>query len=431
MKRLGVKSLLSIILVVSLLVPTIVAASNNSNVSIKYVYFEDASGNMVFVDYEDAIKQGVDGDLILYNAIKEYVGDAEEKGRAIFIETSNGKILDYKKALIDNLFQLKDILGKAEYEIEGPIEYSHVLKVIDGEARIVPVEEEDEDVVYIVEIFPVEGITVEIGTPENEAISKLPKTTKIVDSEGRRHIVFLSWRIEEYNPDVEGDYTAIATFQLPEGIENKNKLELIVTTTVTVEKAAEEEEGFPEEVDTVFVGESDITKKTYANINIKEEYVERVKGVYVDNKLAMQIEDAPYQWRMEVEEGTSVEDLKGRIRVELEDAPPVDDPEDPEEPEEEPHIIASYHPSIIPNFGFVTVEVENLQDAAMFSVVYQLADNEDGTANIRETDKANIGEQVGLIFYKPDLYDTIDIKIFDAEENLIYTFQDVRPQIIN
>ena len=97
MKRLGVKSLLSIILVVSLLVPTIVAASNNSNVSIKYVYFEDASGNMVFVDYEDAIKQGVDGDLILYNAIKEYVGDAEEKGRAIFIETSNGKILDYKR----------------------------------------------------------------------------------------------------------------------------------------------------------------------------------------------------------------------------------------------------------------------------------------------------------------------------------------------
>jgi len=99
---------------------------------------------------------------------------------------------------------------------------------------------------------------------------------------------------------------------------------------------------------------------------------------------------------------------------------PVDD-----EPEPEPEIIATYHPSFIPTFGFVTVQVSNLEGAAKFSVVYHLSDNPDGTPNIRETDIVDIDQQAGLIFYDPNQYDTVDIKIFDAEENLIYTFTNV------
>ena len=96
-----------------------------------------------------------------------------------------------------------------------------------------------------------------------------------------------------------------------------------------------------------------------------------------------------------------------------------------EEPEPEPEIIATYHPSFIPTFGFVTVQVNNLEGAAKFSVVYHLSDNPDGTPNIRETDIVDIDQQAGLIFYDPNQYDTVDIKIFDAEENLIYTFTNV------
>ncbi|HHV46844.1 MAG TPA: hypothetical protein GXX53_08145 [Tissierellia bacterium] len=96
-----------------------------------------------------------------------------------------------------------------------------------------------------------------------------------------------------------------------------------------------------------------------------------------------------------------------------------------EEPEPEPEIIATYHPSFIPTFGFVTVQVNNLEGAAKFSVVYHLSDNPDGTPNIRETDIVDIDQQAGLIFYDPNQYNTVDIKIFDAEENLIYTFTNV------
>jgi len=96
-----------------------------------------------------------------------------------------------------------------------------------------------------------------------------------------------------------------------------------------------------------------------------------------------------------------------------------------EEPVPEPEIIATYHPSFIPTFGFVTVQVNNLEGAAKFSVVYHLSDNPDGTPNIRETDIVDIDQQAGLIFYDPNQYNTVDIKIFDAEENLIYTFTNV------
>ncbi|SDW03695.1 hypothetical protein [Tepidimicrobium xylanilyticum] len=421
MKKLGFKSLISIILILSLMIPTVIFASTNTDVTIKNVYFQDENGNMVFVDYARAIQDAMDGDYILYNAIKEYVGIAEEKGRPLFIETNTGLILDYKTALIDNLFRFEDIIGNSKYQVAGPIAYTHILKKVDGVARIVEVEEEeDEEAVDIVRIDPVDGIIVEIGTSLEVAISRLPKRTTILDSIGRIHTVDLYWTIKDYNPNVEGDYTAIGTFELPEGIENNRGLDLEVRTTVTVEKTEEEEE-FPEEVESVTVGKSSITEKTYANINIMPEYVDKVEGVYVDGSPATQIEDAPFQWRIQVADGTNSDDLKGKIRVELVDAPVKD-----------PLIRATFHPhSMLPTFGYVTVVVENLEDASKFSVVYHLSDNEDGTQNIVETTIFNIGEQAGLIFYDSNQYDTVDIKIYDVEENLIYTFYDVHLVRVN
>ena len=75
---------------------------------------------------------------------------------------------------------------------------------------------------------------------------------------------------------------------------------------------------------------------------------------------------------------------------------------------------------MLPNFGYISVEVKNVEGAAKFSVVYHLADDDDGTENIDETDIVNIGEEAGSLYYNPARYNTVDIKIYDVNENLNY-----------
>ncbi|HEY8363602.1 MAG TPA: Ig-like domain-containing protein [Tissierellaceae bacterium] len=535
MKRKYIKKTLSLLLALLLIFPVISLAAESTIIS--KIYFEDEEGNMVLVDYEAAINQALEGDSALYNAIRYYVGIAELKGKAIFLETNSGKILDYKLALLDNLFRLEDIIDDERYEVDHEIEYTHELKIVDGEPGIVPkivhtnyvvsitgpeelelgktdnfdiriygdasgnvsyraryeyeisggegtleyfdgndwrriplsgnfeafsltpnwdetvrfrftpnslgeheiefyLVDIDEDrtlaedkhqftVIYrdvqlpeLVSITPVEGIEVEFGTPLEVAINRLPKTTTILDSKGITHTVNLTWSIDNYDGNMPGIYTATGSFDLPPGVINPRGLELKVVTTVRV---LEQTIDLPDVIEEIIIWNSEITNKTYANIEIKEEYVNVVIAVYVDDFLAFQMVDKPSQWRIEVEEGTTVEDLIGRIRVELEGQ---------EDPQDEPSIIAVFHPHfLLPKFGYISVEVENVPGAAKFCVVYHLSDNEDGSQNIVETSIVNIEEQAGLLFYDPNQYDTIDIKIFDNDENLLHIFVDVVPII--
>lgn len=411
MKRYLFKSFLPMLLVMLLVLPAMVYASNEGNVTIKSVYFRNAEGNMVYVDYEKATDDAMNGDLTLYDAIKEYVGAAEAKGRALYIETNTGNILDYRLAMIDGLFRLEDVIDNEKYEYSGEVQYTHVLTVIDGVAKIVRKEDVKDPVepVDIVSISPISSVTVPFGTPEDEAIELLPDRTTITDSEGNTHTVYLNWTIENYNGNEEGEYTAIGTFELPAGIENNLGLTLEVITKVIVDSP------WPKEVESVVVGVSAITERTYANINISEEYISEVEAVYVNGMLANQVEDETAQWRIEVEKGTTEDSLKGKVVVQLK-KPPEDT---------EPKAIATYNTSYLSNFGMVRVEVNNLDDAAKFSVVYHLADNEDGTENIAETAIVNIGEEAGLVFYDLEQYDAVDIEVFDDENNLIYTFENV------
>lgn len=415
MKKLCFNKILSFIMIALLVLPAFVFASSGTNVSIKSVYFQDENGNMVFVDYEEAISNSMDGDHTLYDAIRHYVGTAEEKGWTLYLETNSGIILDFRLAMIDNLFKLRDIINNEKYKVDGQIEYTHELKVVDGVARIVEIEDEDPgdpDDPYIISITSVPNIEVDIGTSEEEAISKLRKTTTIKDSEGDTHIVSLDWSIRNYDKDLEGEYIAIGVFELPEGIKNRLGLELKVETTVKVIVPVVKD--WPVEVENVFVGESDITSNTYVNIEIKEEYVAKVITVYVDNVPTNKIEGAQSQWRVRVEDGTTIEDLKGRISVTLD-----------EEDVEEPQIIATFRPSFIPTFGYVSIEVNNIENAEKFDVVYHLSDSEDGTENIMETDIVPIGEESGMIFYNTNQYDTVDIRIYDGNDVFLYIFEDV------
>ena len=415
MKKLSFNQILSFIIIALLVLPAFVFASSGTNVNIKNVYFKDENGNMVFVDYEEAISNSMEGDHTLYDAIRHYVGTAEEKGWTLYLETNSGIILDFRLAMIDNLFKLRDIINNEKYKVDGQIEYTHELKVVDGVARIVEIEDEDPgdpDDPYIISITSVPNIEVDIGTSEEEAISKLRKTTTIKDSEGDTHIVSLDWSIRNYDKDLEGEYIAIGVFELPEGIKNRLGLELKVETTVKVIVPVVKD--WPVEVENVFVGESDITSNTYVNIEIKEEYVAKVITVYVDNVPTNKIEGAQSQWRVRVEDGTTIEDLKGRISVTLD-----------EEDVEEPEIIATFRPSFIPTFGYVSIEVNNIENAEKFDVVYHLSDSEDGTENIMETDIVPIGEESGMIFYNINQYDTVDIRIYDGNDVFLYIFEDV------
>ena len=90
----------------------------------------------------------------------------------------------------------------------------------------------------------------------------------------------------------------------------------------------------------------------------------------------------------------------------------------PEEPED-PTITATFlENEFLRNFGFVTVNVQNVQGAAKFSVVYRLSD---GTP--AETEIVNIGEEAGLIYHNGQY--NVDVKIFDQNGNLIHTFTGV------
>ena len=98
-----------------------------------------------------------------------------------------------------------------------------------------------------------------------------------------------------------------------------------------------------------------------------------------------------------------------------------------EEDRPTPEIIATFHRSMIGNFGHISIQVQNIEGAAKFDVVYHLSDNPDGSQNIQETQIVDIGQRAGLIFYDPNQYNTITIRIYDVNKVLLYTFTDIVP----
>lgn len=125
--------------------------------------------------------------------------------------------------------------------------------VADG-IRIVSYDQVFEDVV-ISQIEGVDDITVPYGTSKEEALSMLSQHTTITDSANNTHTVDLDWESENYAADVPGDYDAMATFTLPEGVEQTDPpTALEVDAVITVE-----------EDDTSVSGTEDTGIKVYPN----------------------------------------------------------------------------------------------------------------------------------------------------------------------
>lgn len=313
MKKLFTKKLISLIMAMLMIISTLgVVNAETQNVVIKSIIFASEDGKMVYVDYAKAVEESIAGDPTLYNAVIQYVGIAEEKGLPIYLETVDGIFLDYAKALTDNVFRLSDIINVEKYKVTEEIKFTHELWVDeDGEPVITDPEAKPAE---LISITPVEGIEVEVGTSEDTVIERLPQSTTVEDSKNQTHTVKLNWIIENYNKDVVGEYNATGTFTLPKGVVNKAGLKLKVEAKVKVYEPVEEPE-FPIEVENVFIIQSEITDNTYANINIKEEYVFLVETVKVDGNPANKMPDKPAQWRFKVADGTKADDLKGRVSL--------------------------------------------------------------------------------------------------------------------
>lgn len=98
-------------------------------------------------------------------------------------------------------------------------------------------------------------------------------------------------------------------------------------------------------------------------------------------------------------------------------------------PEVEPSIAAFYEPTYLNTFSYIYVEVENLQRAAKFNVQYYIY-GENNQPKLKETDITNLNEKNGMIYYNPNKINTINIKVYDQNENLLYTFMDVIPTLL-
>jgi hypothetical protein len=87
-------------------------------------------------------------------------------------------------------------------------------------------------------IQPVQDISVPFGTPLNEALAILSQQTTIVTTQNQTFTVDLNWTSQTYSANVPGDYQAVATFVLPEGVlQSDPPMPLEVLATITVEEA--------------------------------------------------------------------------------------------------------------------------------------------------------------------------------------------------
>lgn len=83
----------------------------------KYIYYENTLSELVKVDYNQAVKNMMDGDRILYYAIVDAIVDARLGDRSIFVEDMNGYVIDYSAALDDGKNYVGAYNDSSNYEV--------------------------------------------------------------------------------------------------------------------------------------------------------------------------------------------------------------------------------------------------------------------------------------------------------------------------
>ena len=128
-----------------------------------------------------------------------------------------------------------------------------------------------------------------------------------------------------------------------------------------------------------------------------------------------------YTENMELPEDEIIEKIIEEISTIVEGLPAVT-------PEIKPTLVSAkfykQEQEPLSKFGFVTIEVKDLDAAAKFSVEYKV----DGGWEIVKTEIVAISEEAGLVFY--DGSNTVNIEIFNEASESIHTFKDVQLETI-
>jgi len=435
LKKIYFKRILSLVMVMLLVFPVLVSASSPSSV-IKKIYFQDEAGNMVFANYEEAINQSINGNNTLYNGIIHHVGIAEAKGKSLYLETNTQKILDFKLAMMDNSFRLEQIIDNPKYKISHEITWTHELKVVEGKVVIAP---KTVDTSYTINIVGPKTLKISekgnfdvraYGDGKGNKNYTAKYDYKITGGTGKlEYLDGSNWREIplsgcfgpnngftltpnwdattklRFTPNIEGTYSLDFTLKDLDANKTLANAGHILTVSNIL--------NWPIEVENVFVGKSLITNKTYANIEIKAGYISLVKKVYVDNILANNMVEKPSQWRIEVQDGTTVEQLRGRVNVGTEN--PL--------PGAKVNVEVRNSSDFLPALIQLKVGVQNIPNSAKYDVVYQLSGGEGSN-----TAKFDLGTwTTESIFFNPKtITDKITVRIYDASGDvLLHTFTDV------
>jgi hypothetical protein len=265
------------------------------------IFYQNAAGQMVQVDYQKAMDQAAAGNTALLEELKRAYIDAQDNFRAIAVKNDDGSVVDWSKALKDKK-PYHQVVADDNYKGTEP--KPDVELVVDETGKAVekpvatqwPAEMEGLPLISYSDLTKKTYATITIKTEYVDKVTAVTIAGKAAVQQPEKS----KWRAE------------VPTGTTAEAL--AGKIQITVQETPAPGQWPAEMEGQP------LISYSDLTKKTYATITIKAEYVDKVTAVTIAGKAAVQ-QPEKSKWRAEVPAGTTAESLAGKIVITVQQPP--------------------------------------------------------------------------------------------------------------
>jgi hypothetical protein len=265
------------------------------------IFYQNAVGQMVQVDYQKAMDQAAAGNTALLEELKKAYIDAQDNFRAIAVKNDDGSVVDWSKALKDKK-PYHQVVADDNYKGTEP--KPDVELVVDETGKAVekpvatqwPAEMEGLPLISYSDLTKKTYATITIKTEYVDKVTAVTIAGKAAVQQPEKS----KWRAE------------VPTGTTAEAL--AGKIQITVQETPAPGQWPAEMEGQP------LISYSDLTKKTYATITIKAEYVDKVTAVTIAGKAAVQ-QPEKSKWRAEVPAGTTAESLAGKIVITVQQPP--------------------------------------------------------------------------------------------------------------
>ncbi|WP_338826039.1 hypothetical protein MTBGP_02540 [Moorella thermoacetica] len=267
------------------------------------IFYQNAAGQMVQVDYQKAMDQAAAGNTALLEELKKAYIDAQDNFRAIAVKNDDGSVVDWSKALKDKK-PYHQVVADDNYKGTEP--KPDVELVVDETGKAVekpvatqwPEQMEGQPLISFSDLTQKTYATITIKA---EYVDKVTAVTIAGKAASKLQSEPNKWRAE-----VPAGTTAESL---------AGQIQITVQETPASGQWPAEMEGQP------LISFSDLTQKTYATITIKAEYVDKVTAVTIAGKAASKLQSEPNKWRAEVPAGTTAESLAGQIQITVQETP--------------------------------------------------------------------------------------------------------------